>query len=449
MVPASLVSLVVGTILEHTLFREGFSTRTRTVGDTTPMNGNFPEWHFPNNFPSESKTWGTIVQMAVTLAAIGSVESVLTLQAVNEITDTVTEVRHNNQELFAQGLANLLCGLFSAMGGDAMIGQSTINVSNGARHRVSSVFSGIFILLFVVLLSKPIELLPIATLTGVLFMVVLSTFQWSTFGILLRGRKSDSLVILIVTIVAVLTNLAIAIIAGVACSALTQAWDAGNLVTGVVTYSTMQVNGEQTKVKHCRIQGSLFFGSTRKFIAMFSVSQDPSVVVIDFEEALIADHSAVAAIRGITHRFAQVGKKVLLTNVNAKSRGRLDRTGDKEQLKHQLCRKSELEFAHFETEEMADDFLDGKRIPNQNSERGGEGQEGVGASEVLFKVENVTVDVGEVGVRNADPPKDFSPAPPSSSSSLPMFTVPTKSVDTELNELEASQNNVVEVDAKK
>ena len=211
--PASLVSLLIGTLLEHVIFRPVFDIETRTVKETAQMSGSLPKFDWPQ-VPSDSTTIGTIISYAITLAAIGGVESVLTLQACNEITDTVPLPRDSNQELFAQGLANLVCGLFRAMGGDAMIGQSTINIMNGARYRVSATCSGIFMLLFVVALSPFIELLPVATLTGVLFMVVLSTFQWKTFIILRYGRLSDSTAILAVTLIAVFFNLAVAIAVG-------------------------------------------------------------------------------------------------------------------------------------------------------------------------------------------------------------------------------------------
>lgn len=212
-VPASLVSLLVGTFLEHVIFRPMLDVETRTVKETAQMSGSLPKFDWPS-VPTDSETMSTIIKYAITLAAIGGVESVLTLQACNEITDTVPRPADSNQELFAQGLANLVCGLFRAMGGDAMIGQSTINIMNGARFRVSSTMPGVFMLLFVVGLSPFIELLPIATLTGVLFMVVLSTFQWKTFVILRYGRLSDSIAVLTVTLIAVFFNLAVAIAVG-------------------------------------------------------------------------------------------------------------------------------------------------------------------------------------------------------------------------------------------
>jgi len=258
------------------------------------------------------------------------------------------------------------------MGGDAMIGQSTINIMNGARHRVSSTMSGIFMLLFVIALSGFIELLPVSTLTGVLFMVVISTFQWKTFAILRYGRLSDSSVVLLVTFIAVFFNLAVAIAIGIIFSALVHAWDSGDHVDADILYKPMQVrkskgsgSGRDTSqveasneggyddddddddskdsdeneivdVKYVHVKGSIFFGSTRHFINMFNVSTDPDTIVIDLKDALIIDHSAVAAIGGITHRFAKVGKRVLLVNVPHKSHGRLHRTGDHEVLHQQI-----------------------------------------------------------------------------------------------------------------
>jgi len=335
MLPASLVSLLVGTCLEHALFRPVLDIATRTVKETAQMSGSLPEFNWPK-VPTDSDTMSTILNYAITLAAIGGVESVLTLQACNEITDTVPLPRDSNQELFAQGLANLVCGMFQAMGGDAMIGQSTINIMNGARYRVSATCSGIFMLLFVVALSPFIELLPVATLTGVLFMVVLSTFQWKTFIILRYGRLSDSIAILAVTLIAVFFNLAVAIAVGIVFSALVHAWDSGAHVDADIEEKPMIINGIEHDVKYVKVKGAIFFSSVRKFINMFNVAEDPSMIIIDFENALVVDHSAVAAIQGISKRFAKVDKKVLLVNLAKKCHGRLHRTGNHKMLRRQI-----------------------------------------------------------------------------------------------------------------
>jgi len=325
-IPASLVGLLVGTLIEWTLFRMVIGKGTRTVAETAPIAGDPPKFDWPA-IPDDSQTLKTMFIYAIQLAAIGAVESVLTLQACNEITDTVPKISDANQECFAQGLANLVCGLFRAMGGDAMIGQSTINIMNGARHRVSSTMSGVFMLLFTLVLSPFINLLPIATLTGVLFIVVISTFQWKTFIILRYGRLSDSTAILLVTIVAVFTNLAVAIAVGIVWSALVHAWDSGAYVEADIENKAMIINGEKHEnVKYVHVRGTIFFSSTRNFVNMFCIREDPNTVILDFQDALVIDHSAVAAIEGLAHRFALAGKLVIIQNISKKCVGRMHRT---------------------------------------------------------------------------------------------------------------------------
>lgn len=219
-----------------------------------------------------------------------------------------------------------------------MIGQSTINIMNGARHRISSTMSGVFMLLFTLVLSPFINLLPIATLTGVLFIVVISTFQWKTFIILRYGRLSDSIAILLVTIVAVFTNLAIAIAIGIVWSALVHAWDSGAHVEADVEHKAMIINGEKVdKVKYVHVRGAIFFSSTRKFVNMFHIGEDPDAVVLDFKDAIVIDHSAVAAIQGLTHRYALAGKLVIILNISKKCVGRMHRThGDRDKFHDQI-----------------------------------------------------------------------------------------------------------------
>jgi MFS superfamily sulfate permease-like transporter len=250
---------------------------------------------------------------------------------------------------------------YLAMGGDAMIGQSTINIMNGARHRVSSTMSGVFMLLFTLVLSPFINLLPIATLTGVLFMVVLSTFQWKTFIILRYGRLSDSAAIVLVTVVAVFTNLAIAIAAGIILSALVHAWDSGAHVETDVVVKDMVVNGKRVNdVKYVHVRGSIFFSSTRKFVNMFNIAEDPTTVILDFKDALIIDHSAVAAIQGLSHRYALAGKRIIILNIQQKCVGRMQRThGDKDKLHTQMSHQvADLESQGREGEEREENVAD-------------------------------------------------------------------------------------------
>jgi len=359
-IPASLMALLIGTLIEWTLFRQAIGQGTRVVEQTAPIAGDPPRFDWPS-IPTDSQTLSTMLSFAIQLAAIGAVESVLTLQACNEITDTVPKISDSNQECFAQGLANLVCGLFRAMGGDAMIGQSTINIMNGARHRVSSTMSGVFMLLFTLVLSPFINLLPIATLTGVLFMVVLSTFQWKTFIILRYGRLSDSAAIVLVTVVAVFTNLAIAIAAGIILSALVHAWDSGAHVETDVVVKDMVVNGKRVNdVKYVHVRGSIFFSSTRKFVNMFNIAEDPTTVILDFKDALIIDHSAVAAIQGLSHRYALAGKRIIILNIQQKCVGRMQRThGDKDKLHTQMSHQvADLESQGREGEERAENIAD-------------------------------------------------------------------------------------------
>ena len=365
-IPASLMGLLVGTLLEWTLFRMAIGQGTRVVQETAPIAGAPPKFNWPA-IPDDPQTIRTMLVFAIQLAAIGAVESVLTLQACNEITDTVPKIAASNQECFAQGLANLVCGLFQAMGGDAMIGQSTINIMNGARHRVSSTMSGIFILLFTLVLSPFINLLPIATLTGVLFIVVISTFQWKTFIILRYGRVSDSVAVLLITIVAVFTNLAIAIAAGIVLSALVHAWDSGAHVEADVQMKDMIINGKRANgVKYVHVRGAIFFSSTRKFVNMFHIAEDPDTIILDFKDALIIDHSAVAAIQGLTHRYGLAGKLVILANVKPKCAGRMHRThGDRSKLHEQMSHTvKDVEGGNETDDTTSDKDAAGRKVEN-------------------------------------------------------------------------------------
>ena len=228
--------------------REGFGVSTRTVGGTEQLKGAFPRYHLPQVPSNGNGEWGVIFQYGISLTFVGLIESVMTLQACDEITETLPSVFRSNQECVAQGIANAVSGLFGAMGGDAMIGQSTINISvNGARGRLSGATAGILMLFFVVALSPVISTVPIGTLTGVLFMVVLSTFNWQTFpmlashvlpesllkcvervaGPLPRIPKADAFVIVLTTVLAVYFNLAVGVVVGTVVLSTFDAWNRG------------------------------------------------------------------------------------------------------------------------------------------------------------------------------------------------------------------------------
>lgn len=243
-----------------------------------------------------------------------------------------------------------------------------------------------------------------------LFMVVLSTFQWQTFQILRYGRLSDSLVIVLVTLVAVLNNLAVAIGVGVVFSALVHAWDSGACVSADIYRKLMMIekngNKEDCNVKYVHVKGSLFFGSARHFIALFSVSDDPPVVVIDFKDALIIDHSAVAAIQGITHRFRKADKEVLITNLAKKCTGRIYRTGDHDVLNSQIPQSQDVVLV---TVEEKDDL------------------EGSGS-----EIKHIAISFN--GAQNDDS------TPPSTLSAIPMLRSPAEDVDVELEKLSHNGN---------
>ncbi len=248
----------------------------------------------------------TILPTAVILAAVGLIESLMTLNLIDEMTETRGS---GNRECVAQGGANILNGLFGGMGGCAMIGQSIINVNSGGRGRLSGVTAAIALLCFVLFAAPLIEQIPIAALVGVMFMVVVGTFAWSSFRILNKIPKSDAFVLIAVSAITVWQDLAIAVIAGVIMSALTFAWKNATMIR-----ARKSIKADGTKVYE--IWGPLFFGSTQAFNTKFDVKNDPEKVEIDFIESRVGDHSGVEALRNITTKYLANGKKVTLTHLS-------------------------------------------------------------------------------------------------------------------------------------
>lgn len=292
-----------------------FGIDTRSVGDIASIEGGFPPFHIPQ-VPFTWETLTIIFPYAAIFAAVGLIESLLTLNIVDEITET----RGNaNRECVAQGSANFLSGLFSGMGGCAMIGQSLINVSSGARARLSGIVAAISLLLFIMFAADIIELVPMAALTGVMIMVSIGTFEWASFRTFRRMPKSDVLVMVLVTVVtAVLHNLALAVIVGVIISALVFAWDNAKRIRA---RKRIDENG----VKHYEIYGPLFFGSVQAFNEKFDVLNDPDEVVIDFSESRIVDMSGIEAVNKLTERYLKQNKKLQLKRLSPDCRRLLDR----------------------------------------------------------------------------------------------------------------------------
>jgi len=257
-------------------------------------------------FSSISGHWSLILSTAFILAAVGLIESLMTLNLVDEITET----RGNgNRECVAQGGANILNGLFGGMGGCAMIGQSIINVDSGGRGRLSGVVAAIALLCFVLFGAPLIEQIPIAALVGVMFMVVIGTFAWSSFRILRKIPLSDAIVLIAVSGITVWKDLAVAVIAGVIISALVFAWKNATMIRA---RKRMQKDGTKTY----EIWGPLFFGSIQNFNSKFDIKNDPSKVEIDFIESRVTDHSALEAIFNLVNKYEAEGKSIKLKHLS-------------------------------------------------------------------------------------------------------------------------------------
>ena len=250
--------------------------------------------------------WNLILPTAFLLAAVGLIESLMTLNLVDEITQTRGS---GNRECLAQGGANFLNGLFGGMGGCAMIGQSIINVNSGGRGRLSGIVAALSLLMFVLFGSSVIELIPIAALVGVMFMVVIGTFAWSSFRIIGKIPKSDAFVLITVSAITVWQDLAIAVIAGVIISALVFAWENATMIR-----ARKRVKGDGIKVYE--IWGPLFFGSIQNFSSKFDIQSDPDIIEIDFIESRVSDHSGIEAIENLIQKYQNLNKKVKLTHLS-------------------------------------------------------------------------------------------------------------------------------------
>ncbi|MEQ9099679.1 MAG: SulP family inorganic anion transporter [Imperialibacter sp.] len=283
-----------------------FGIDTKTVGDIASIQGGFPPFHLPS-VPFSLETLAIIFPYAAIVAGVGLIESLLTLNIVDEITETRGR---GNKEAVAQGTANILSGLFSGMGGCAMIGQSLINVSSGARARLSGIVAAVMLLVFIMFGAGLVERLPMAALTGLMIMVAIGTFEWASLRTFNKMPKSDIFVMVMVTLVTVfLHNLALAVLVGVIIAALVFAWDNAKRIRA---RKSIDANG----IKHYEIYGPLFFGSVAAFNEKFDVSNDPDEVIIDFAESRVVDMSAIEALNKITERYQKVGKKLHLKHLS-------------------------------------------------------------------------------------------------------------------------------------
>ncbi len=319
-VPSSLVAILTVSVVVI-----AFGIGTRTVGDIASIGGGFPQFHIPQ-VPFNLETLAIIFPYSLIMALVGLIESLLTLTVIDEMTETRGK---GNQESFAQGAANTVCGVFGGMGGCAMIGQSIINVSSGGRNRISGIVAAVGLLTFILFGSSLIEQVPMAALVGLMFMVAIGTFEWASLKIFRKVPATDVLVMIIVAgITVVFHNLAVAVITGVIISALAYAWE--NAVR-IRARKHIDENG----VKHYEIYGPLFFGSVAGFGEKFDIANDPPEVVIDFAESRVADHSAIEALHKITERYSKAGKIVHLKHLSEDCRRLLDNASAIIEVNHQ------------------------------------------------------------------------------------------------------------------
>ncbi len=294
----------------------GFGIEVPRVGDLASIKGGLPSFHIPA-VPLDWETLRIIFPYALILAAIGLIESLLTLNLVGEMTG---QRGGASRESLAQGAANIATGFFGGMGGCAMIGQSMINVNSGGRTRTSGVAAALLLLAFIVVAAPLIEQIPLAALVGVMFMVVIGTFAWNSIKILFRVPKTDAFVIVLVTAVTVAEDLAVAVVVGVIVSALAYAWTNARRI-----HADVYTPEDGSKVY--RVQGPLFFGSTDGFTELFEVETDPDTVVVDFADSRVADQSALQAIEAVAAKYEAAGKRLQLRHLSRDCHRLLTRAG--------------------------------------------------------------------------------------------------------------------------
>lgn len=308
-IPAALMAIMV--VAAITIFGDlNVSTVGSFIrdGGGSGLEGSLPSFQFQifSLFDTLTGHWSLIASTAVLLAAVGLIESLMTLNLIDEMTESRGS---GNRECVAQGGANILNGLFGGMGGCAMIGQSIINVNSGGRGRLSGAAAAIALLCFVLFGAPLIEQIPIAALVGVMFMVVIGTFAWSSFRILHKIPLADAIVLVTVSAVTVWQDLAIAVIVGVIMSDLVFAWKNATMIR-----ARKRVKDDGTRVYE--IWGPLFFGSVQNFNSKFSIKEDPTNVEIDFIESRVSDHSGVEALSNLAHKYMEANKTVKLTHLS-------------------------------------------------------------------------------------------------------------------------------------
>ncbi len=318
-VPAPLVAIVSITLLVQFL-----NIDTNTVGDLAgSIKGGLPQFHLPQ-VPWDLEMIKVVLPYSIIVASVGLIESLMTLSLLDEMSQTRGR---GNRECMALGLANMVNGVFGGMGGCAMIGQSVINFESGGRGRLSGFSASIFLLVFVLFGSGLISQIPIAALTGVMFMVVIGTFEWSSFRVMGKIPKADALVIVLVSAITVMHDLAIAVFVGVIVSALVFAWEKSKHV-----YGKTRMNPQGWKIYE--IDGPLFFASIGDFKQLFTPDTDPDDVIIDFAHCRVYGHSGLDAIDSLAERYRSLGKTLHIVHLSPECKLLLDKAGDMVEVNH-------------------------------------------------------------------------------------------------------------------
>ncbi len=316
LIPAPLAGIGIVALIAVFLKSIDFGTRILVVEDLADIQGGLPPFHVPA-VPLTLETLYIIAPFAFILAAIGLIESLLTLNLVGGI---VGKRGGASQECIAQGVANTVTGFFGGMGGCAMIGQSMINVKSGGRTRIAGTAAALFLLAFILFASGLIGKIPLAALVGVMFMVVIGTFAWNSFKIMTKVPRMDAFVIVLVTLVTVMTDLATAVVVGVIVSALAYAWSNASRI-----HAETETSKDGAKVY--KVNGPLFFGSADGFVELFDVAGDPTSVIIDFAGSRVADHSALQAIEAVAMKYEELGKSIQLRHLTHDCHSLLSKAG--------------------------------------------------------------------------------------------------------------------------
>ena len=308
-VPSSLMAIIV--VFTIVLV---FGIETKTVGDISPISGSLPPFHIPN-VPLTWETFMIILPAGAIVAAVGLTEGLLTLNLVDEITETKG---NGSRESLAQGASNILNGFFSGMGGCPMIAQTLVNLNAGSRSRVSGIIAALAILMIILIAAPIIEKIPMAALTGVMMVVAFLTFKWSSFQILNKMPKTDVFIIILVTAITIIThNLAVAVLTGIIISGLNFTWQKANELS-----VNTETNGTE-KIYH--LNSDLFFGAVASFEGIFDIKNDPKTVVIDFKNSEIKDMSALESLAKMTNKYASLDKVLYLKNLNENSKKRVEK----------------------------------------------------------------------------------------------------------------------------